>query len=278
MGKTLADGMAQLPAIQQLVAKYGPIATWGKTSSSPAGELATPPLSCARCKGQGWLWKLGPGENENEQIRNGHRMQCPECPPEEDDAALQDRLWRLSGVADRERHDYTFGNWKASANPEMAGTFELARIWSEGTGKPFLSLFSQTRGVGKTHLAIAAAQRSIERGEAVAYFVVPNFLDALRATIRDSDGPSVADVRRRAEQYPAVILDDLGADTGTDWAQEQLYAVVNERWRHGLRTFVTSNVPITAIESRIASRLRDVRLGEVVACKGRDFRQMRGVR
>lgn len=198
-----------------------------------------------------------------------------------------ERLWRLSGIDEFERERCTFGAFELAANPEMDAAHEAAAAWGRGDGKPTLLLVGAERGIGKTHLAIAAARACIEREEPVAYLVVPKFLDDLRATQRPWIAPSpdnpapvqparLEDVRRRAECYPSIILDDFGADRGTDWAAEQLFTVTNERWRKGLRTLVTTNVTPDRIEARTRSRLVDWQRSAVVPCRGDDYR-LRGM-
>ena len=197
---------------------------------------------------------------------------CPACTTTAPDADDTDTLWRLSGVSDPERLRCTLMTWNRAV-PGMRAAFAAAADWGQGKGPPFLLLSSAQRGVGKTHLAIAAAAECIARGGAVRYLIVPQYLDALRSTQRPDATTRLDDARRPAETYPALVLDDLGAGRPTDWAEEQLFTIVNERWRRELRTFVTTNVAADAIEPRTRSRLTDARLGRVVVGTGSDYRQ-----
>jgi DNA replication protein DnaC len=65
--------------------------------------------------------------------------------------------------------------------------------------------------------------------------------------------------------YPLLIIDDLGVERGTDFALEQVYAVVNERYKSGLPLIVTTNLAISEIREaqdeahdRIFSRLLEM--------------------
>jgi DNA replication protein DnaC len=69
-----------------------------------------------------------------------------------------------------------------------------------------------------------------------------------------------------------LLLDDLGAEKETEWTQEQLYRVINHRYNEGLPTLIAGNVPLDEIEPRIASRIRDTRIGQVIVLTGPDYR------
>jgi len=51
---------------------------------------------------------------------------------------------------------------------------------------------------------------------------------------------------------------------GTTWAQEQFYKLLDYRYRMGMPTLITTNVPLDRQESRLASRLQDHQLCKVV--------------
>ena len=56
------------------------------------------------------------------------------------------------------------------------------------------------------------------------------------------------------------MIDDLGTQNATPWAQEKLYQIFNYRYVNRLPTVVTTNQPLEEIEGRIHSRLRDPEL------------------
>lgn len=292
----LAKALADSPVLRGIVAKYGPPSEWPDQADGSSTPLQTAnserSASCRRCQGTSWVNRPEPKvppatcripdhdhAREYCPTMNYRAVPCPECSAE-DTSERTETLWRLSGVDLFEQERCTFARFDLAANPEMAGARNAARIWSEGDGRPFLVLWSEVKGLGKTHLAIAAAGGCIARGESVAYLVWPRYLDELRETMRrpnegDERPPSLLAARRRAESYPAVILDDVAADKGSEWADEQLLSIVNERWRRGLRTLVTTNTDPSRLEERTRSRLMDARLSLVVACRGQDYRARR---
>ena len=59
---------------------------------------------------------------------------------------------------------------------------------------------------------------------------------------------------------PLLILDDLGAESSTAWADEKLYQIVVHRHELRLPTVITSTFSLDELEEtkpRIASRLTD---------------------
>jgi DNA replication protein DnaC len=72
---------------------------------------------------------------------------------------------------------------------------------------------------------------------------------------------------------PLLILDDLGTQSNTDWAQEKLYQIFNYRYNARLPTVITTNEELEAIEIRIRSRMVDPSLVQIVTILAPDFRR-----
>lgn len=60
-------------------------------------------------------------------------------------------------------------------------------------------------------------------------------------------------------EIPLLVLDDIGAENGTDWVKEQLYIIINERYNNMLTTIYTSNLSIRELadEKHIGERSAD---------------------
>ena len=110
-------------------------------------------------------------------------------------------------------------------------------------------------GTGKTHLAAAAANAMRARGVEVGFFVVPDLLDLLRSGYSRGDYDQLLDVLKN---IAVLVLDDLGAETGTDWATEKLFQIINYRYNRRMPLLVAMNSDPDTLEERIADRLCDV--------------------
>jgi DNA replication protein DnaC len=71
---------------------------------------------------------------------------------------------------------------------------------------------------------------------------------------------------------PVLILDDLGTQNATSWAQEKLYQVFNHRYNAQLSTVITTNQDLSDIDPRLRSRLLHIDFVEQVRILAPDFR------
>lgn len=118
-------------------------------------------------------------------------------------------------------------------------------------------LFTGSYGCGKTHLAAAIANQFTGLGQNALFVVVPDLLDHLRAAF----GPqSTMPYDKRFEEVrnaPLLVLDDLGTQSATPWAEEKLYQLLNHRYNGRLPTVITM-ANTTRLDDRLKSRLLDV--------------------
>ena len=136
------------------------------------------------------------------------------------------------------------------------------------------------KGNGKTHLAAAAANLLISRGRPVLFVNVPEFLDWLRETYSRSAFDDMEETfARRFElvrDAPVLILDDLGAESDTPWANEKLYILLNYRLEMCLPTMITSNLRFDDFPGRLRSRLGEVGFSVLVHNPAPDYRLRTG--
>lgn len=136
-------------------------------------------------------------------------------------------------------------------------------------------------GVGKTHLALSCLKWQFDRGEKGWFWPVDELLDHFRWFISTNDSTGLVEDVARWCNIPLLVLDDLGVQKATVWADEKLYEIINHRWqrRDRLITVVTSNWSHTELEEkareevigeRIVSRI--IGMCEVVHIEGKDRR------
>ena len=130
---------------------------------------------------------------------------------------------------------------------------------------------------GKTHLAIAICRHWLARGKVARYIYVPLLLEELRRGYNPRKEDDSYD--RKLDfllNVPLLVLDDLGVEYDTPWAQEKLNIIVDYRCVNGLSLVATTNKRMTAIKKedalapRIASRLQ--RYGQVVVLTAGEYR------
>ena len=92
-------------------------------------------------------------------------------------------------------------------------------------------LLTGARGSGKTHLAVAIAGESLQQGGQVFFAFVPTLLDHLRTTYSPNSMVGFDELFEQVLNVPLLILDDLGAENSTPWAEEKLYQIIVHRPR-----------------------------------------------
>jgi DNA replication protein DnaC len=113
-------------------------------------------------------------------------------------------------------------------------------------------------GVGKTHLAAAVANRVAQSGMRVLFVVASDLLDHLRATFQPGSSVSYDQRFNEVRRAWLLVLDDLGAQNATPWAQEKLFQILNHRYVGGLPTVITlSSNDWEHLDERLKSRLLD---------------------
>jgi DNA replication protein DnaC len=186
----------------------------------------------------------------------------------------QSDLRAVSNLDSLARH--TFDSFKpdldlsSEQRTSLRLAYETARAFAE---KPqgWLMLLGEF-GCGKTHLAAAIANEQLGRGQPALFVVVPDLLDHLRATYSPHN-PITYDVRfDQVRNAPLLILDDLGTQHSTEWAQEKLFQIFNYRYNARLPTVITSNIDLDAIDIRVRSRLMDPELVDICLILAPDFR------
>jgi len=241
--------------------------------AEPEPSIAVPP--CPICGGRGWVrHDVAPGHADF-----GKAFPCT-C---QQQASVDQRLARLRrfsnmGVLARvtfERTDAQGRGSTADARARFQAALDVARRYAESPDG-WLTL-SGASGTGKTHLAAAIANRCMERGLPVFFAFVPDLLDHLRASFNPENEVSYDDLFEQVKSIPVLVLDDLGMQSSTPWAEEKLFQVLNHRFVSGLPTIITTNLPVEQMDARLQSRLLDPQIGAALDLGRADSPTMPGI-
>jgi DNA replication protein DnaC len=231
----------------------------------PAGasrrERAEEEPVCPLCHGAGFLRRDLPFDHPD----FGKAVAC-DCAVSETPASRMERLLKYSSLGPLTR--LSFANLLEqgrSTNPRdralFRGLVADARAFAEAP-EGWLLVHGPS-GAGKTHVAAAIANRCIERGQAALFVVVPDLLDHLRASYKPDSELGYDLLLEQVRTAPVLILDDLGTQNATAWAQEKLFQIFNHRYNAMLPTVVTTNLSLDRIEERQRMRLTDPAIARV---------------
>ena len=149
---------------------------------------------------------------------------------------------------------------------------EYTNTFKERLAKGDWLILSGSYGLGKTHLAIAAAK------EILYYFAEKYYENNEHSTnysgaskkitfipsseliqeIRDSYDSDMRDERSIMNKYktvPLLILDDLGTEKASDWQKEKIYNILNHRYLQMFPTIITTNLGSKGLKDQVSERV-----------------------
>lgn len=238
-----------------------PVAQPQAVQSAPF--LSNKPL-CTRCKGAGYLRANVPFGHPN----FGKAIAC-ECKEAERKEKRRQQLREISNLdAFRQKTFSTF-------NAHLPGVQEAYRAALDFETNPtgWLVLCGPN-GCGKTHLAAAIANQALDNGAVVLFEAAPDLLDHLRAAFAPAATEVYDQLFSKMREAELLILDDLGAQQSSPWANEKLFQLLNYRYNLSMATVITGNPKgIQCVDERIRSRLCDIGLVRTINMdRAQDYR------
>ncbi len=165
--------------------------------------------------------------------------------------------------------------YKCSPRERMAEILSLCREYAADFDLSSQSIFMcGETGLGKTHLSLAIAGEVIRKGYKVLYNSAQNIFNRLQ-----NEYFGRTETRGQFESLvlgcDLLILDDLGAEFPTSFADAALYNIINTRMSRQLPTVISSNLTTRGIEERYSRRVSSRIIGEYICLRffGSDVRQ-----
>ncbi len=163
-----------------------------------------------------------------------------------------DKLRNLS-LIDVKLSNVRFQNYKiTSENQRM---FNIAKRYVDNFDDMLKKhqglLFWGGVGTGKSYTAAAIANELIDRMYSA---VMTSFIKLINELMRfGSDDNekrlSAADYIQRLNQAQLLVIDDLGAERGTDFALEKVYDIIDSRYRSGKPIILTTNLEMSYMKN-----------------------------
>ena len=176
------------------------------------------------------------------------------------------------GFTDPAMRDWTFAH-DNGRNPQMKNARFYVEHWEEMKADNIGYLLWGGVGTGKSYLAGCIANALMEKEIPVC---MTNFALILNDLTASFEGRN--EYISRLCRYPLLILDDFGMERGTEYALEQVYNVIDSRYRSRKPLIVTMNLTLQDLQhpqdtahARIYDRLLE--MCAPVSCTGENFRR-----
>ena len=153
------------------------------------------------------------------------------------------RRRKAQGLQDRYLYGYTFAN-DNGGNPAMAKAHAYVDHWPQAFKRNIGLLLFGDVGTGKSFAAGCIANALLDRDVPVLMTNFPTILARLCGTF----GEDRTDFLDSLGDYDLLIIDDLGAERNTEYALEQMFSIIDSRYRCNKPLIVTTNLKLDELK------------------------------
>jgi len=147
-------------------------------------------------------------------------------------------------LQDCKLHRYRFV-YDCGYNPELDKARWYVSNWDEMKHKGIGLLVWGDVGTGKSFFAGCIANALLEQGIPVLMTNISKLLNVLS----DLQFGYRTQFIRSLNQYDLLIIDDLGIERNSDYALEQMFQIIDERYRSNLPLIVTTNLSLQELKN-----------------------------
>ena len=150
---------------------------------------------------------------------------------------------KAQGLQDRYLYGYTFAN-DNGGNPVMAKAHAYVDHWPQAFKRNIGLLLFGDVGTGKSFAAGCIANALLDLDIPVLMTNFPTILARLCGTF----GEDRTDFLDSLGDYDLLIIDDLGAERNTEYALEQMFSIIDSRYRCNKPLIVTTNLKLDELK------------------------------
>ena len=151
---------------------------------------------------------------------------------------------KASGLQDKSLYDYTFEK-DAGINPEMHLAHKYVENWDDMKARSSGLLLWGDVGTGKSFFAGCIANALLEKGVPVLMTNFSRILNTLSGMHFEDKNQFIDSLNR----YSLLIIDDLGIERNSEFVLEQVFNVIDSRYRSKKPLIVTTNLTLTELNN-----------------------------
>lgn len=202
---------------------------------------------------------------------------CADCDREEAEESLRNAQAQAARVAEerireqfgragipRRLRERTFAEYRVETDEQrraLTAVRDFAEQFEEHAERGTVLVLAGRTGTGKGHLAAAASMQIIRAGRTVMFATAREILLWLRASWTDREAPGELEVLNRLVDVDLLVIDEIGVQFGTDAERDQLFGVIDGRYREQRPMILTTNLSPAKLKDvlgdRSFSRLRE---------------------
>ena len=151
---------------------------------------------------------------------------------------------KAQGLQDRYLYDYTFANDNGQ-NPLMDKARAYVENWKEAYKSNIGLLLFGDVGTGKSFFAGCIANALLDQDVLVLMTNFPTILNRLTGMFSEDRADFIASF----DEYDLLIIDDLGVERSTEYAMEQMFFVIDSRYRSRRPMIITTNLKLGELKN-----------------------------
>lgn len=174
----------------------------------------------------------------------------------------------IEGLMEGDVKNLTFEKYEKRIG--LLPSFNAAVSWTPADTKGLF--FYGTVGTGKSHLLTAVALKWASKDRQACFCRLSDLLAAFKANFDEME-----DLKAKYKTTPLLFVDDIGTESGTPFAEDQIFQILDYRVRFGGHTFGSSNLTPDEIESKYHPRILDrlYQLCRFIELKGKSYRRLK---
>lgn len=165
-------------------------------------------------------------------------------------------LFSISELGER-FEESNFENFECRPGAEKAE--KIARYYADNFEEFGLEsiLLWGVPGNGKSHLAAAVHNQLRKKGKVVVFVSMPDLLSKIKATFGKGNNETEQQILKALNICDLLIIDDIGAEKTSEWVQEIIFLIIDNRYRRNKPVMATSNLEPKELAGQIGKRSYD---------------------